>query len=249
MRVLHAGSRAATPTAVTTSESTTESTTESQWGPWLWLAAGAGLFFAVPFVGTDMFALPRDLYYLVYITAVGAFFTAFVLNHRDRLAGSWQRHWRGSLLVGALAGAAVAGIVLSTAGTDHPDGWEWWFAIAWRGVVYGSADTLLLFVFPAAVAWLVMHGNRMGVVRKLGYAGLTLALSLLVSTSYHLGYVEYRDADLRSPVIGTALGNSAAVFTGNPVGAFVTHTAAHVTAVVHQYEGGPTRMLPPTEDD
>jgi hypothetical protein len=44
-------------------------------------------------------------------------------------------------------------------------------------------------------------------------------------------------------------GNSAAVFTGNPVGAFVTHTAAHVTAVVHQYEGGPTHMLPPTDDD
>ena len=139
--------------------------------------------------------------------------------------------------------------MLSTAGTDHPDGWQWWFAIGWRGVVYGAADTLLLFVFPAAVAYLVMHGDRTGGRRKLAHAGLTLALSLLVSTSYHLGYAEYRDADLRSPVMGTVLGNSAAVVTGNPVGAFVTHTAAHVTAVVHQYEGGPTHMLPPTQDE
>lgn len=238
MRV-HLGTPAVTPT--------TAASTESPWGPWLWLAAGAGLFFAVPFVGTDMFALPRDLYYLVYITAVAAFFAAFVSNHRNQLAGLWQ-HWQRSLVVGALAGAAVVGIVLSTAGTDHPDGLRWWFDIAWRGVVYGSADTVLLFVFPAAVAYLVMRGDRTGARRKLGYAGLTLALSLLVSTSYHLGYSEYRDADLRSPVIGTVLGNSAAVFTGNPVGAFVTHTSAHVTAVVHQYEGGPTHMLPPTED-
>lgn len=244
MRVLHTSSTAVTHTTTTTPASTNE----SSWGPWLWLAAGAGLFFTVPFVGTDMFALPRDLYYLVYITAVGAFFAAFVLNHRDRLGGLWHHHWRASLLVGAVAGAVVAGIVLSTAGTDHPDGLRWWFDIAWRGVIYGSADTVLLFVFPAAVAYLVMHGNRTGARRKVGYAGLTLALSLLVSTSYHLGYTEYRDADLRSPVIGTALGNSAAVFTGNPVGAFVTHTAAHVTAVVHQYEGGPTHMLPPTDD-
>jgi hypothetical protein len=180
MRVLQMGRPAVThPTATTT---------ESPWGPWLWLAAGAGLFFAVPFVGTDMFALPRDLYYLVYVTLAGAFFAAFVLNHRDRLAGLWQHHWRRSLLVGALAGAVVAGIVLSTASTVHPDGWRWWFDIAWRGVIYGSADTVVLFVFPAAVAYVVMHGNRTAARRKVGYAGLTLALSLLVSTSYHLGY-------------------------------------------------------------
>jgi hypothetical protein len=41
------------------------------------------------------------------------------------------------------------------------------------------------------------------------------------------------------------LANSAAVLTGNPVGAIVTHGAAHVSAVVHQEEGGPTQMLPP----
>jgi hypothetical protein len=237
--------------AVTRGDDTTTPTLRSQRGPWLWLAAGVVLFFAVPFIGTDMFTWPRDLYYLVYVTLVGAFFAAFLLTYRAQLAGLWRHHWRQSLLVGALAGAVVAGIVLSSAGTEHPEGWQWWLDIAWRGVVYGSADTVILFVFPAAVAYLVMRGdgNRTDGRRKIGYAGLTLALSLIVSTSYHLGYAEYRDADLRSPVIGTVLGNSAAVFTGNPVGAFVTHTAAHVTAVVHQYEGGPTHMLPPTEDD
>lgn len=244
MRVLHLNRPAHTHAG-----DTTEPTVESPRGMWLWFAAGAGLFFAVPFVGTDIFAMPRDLYYLVYVAITAAFFTAFMASYREQLAGLWRQHWRQSLLVGAIAGAVVAGIVLSTAGTDHPDGWQWWFAIAWRGVVYGCADTVVLFVFPAAVAYLLMHGNRAGARRKVGYAGLTLALSLLVSTSYHLGYTEYRDADLRSPVIGTVLGNSAPVFTGNPVGAFVTHTAAHVTAVVHQYEGGPTHMLPPTDED
>lgn len=108
---------------------------------------------------------------------------------------------------GALAGAAVAGIVFRSAATGHPDGWRWWFEIGWRGLV--------------------------------------LALSLLVSTTYHLGYPEYRDADLRSPLMGTVIADSAAVLTGHPVGAFVTHPAAHVSAVVHQEEGGPTQMLPP----
>lgn len=74
---------------------------------------------------------------------------------------------------------------------------------------------------------------------------MVLALSLLVSASYHLGYAEYRDSDLRSPLIGTVIADSAAVLTGNPVGAILTHGTAHVSAVVHQEEGGPTQMLPP----
>src|SRR5688572_2450042 len=85
--------------------------------PWLWLACGAVLFFAVPWVGTDVIALPRDLYYVVYFTVAVGFFAAFVTAYRSQLEGLWRRNWRWSLVVGALAGAAVAAIVLSTAGT------------------------------------------------------------------------------------------------------------------------------------
>ena len=213
--------------------------------PWLWLAGGALLFCAVPFVGTDMLGLQPDLYYLIYFTIAVVWFAAFLATCRTQLHDLWRVNLKWSLAVGALAGGAVATIVFSSAGTDHPDGWRWWFEIGWRGLVYGSVDALTLFVFPAAVAYLVMRGNRTGAQRRIGFAGLALTLSLLVSTSYHLGYPEYRDAGMRSPLIGTVIASSATVLTGNPVGAFLTHGTAHVSAVVHQSEGGPTQMLPP----
>ena len=100
-------------------------------------------------------------------------------------------------------------------------------------------------MFPAAVAHLLMSGDRSGTKRKVGSAGLVVGLSLLMSAAYHLGYPEYRDADLRSPIIGTVIADSAALLTGNPIGALITHVPAHVAAAVHQYEGGPTQMLPP----
>jgi hypothetical protein len=213
--------------------------------PWWWLVGGALLFFAVPFVGTDMIGLQPDLFYLCYFTVALVWFAAFLGTYRADLRDLWRLNWEWSLVVGALAGAAVGVIVFSSAGTAHPEGWRWWFEIGWRGIVYGSIDTLTLFVFPAAVAYLLMHGNRSGARRKIGYAGLALALSLLVSTSYHLGYPEYRDADMRSPLMGTVMASSATMLTGNPLGAFLTHPTAHVSAVVHQEQGGPTQMLPP----
>ena len=84
-----------------------------------------------------------------------------------------------------------------------------------------------------------------GATRKAGFGALALLLSLLVSTSYHLGYAEYRDADLRSPLIGTIVANVPTALTGNPLGSVVTHPMVHVAAVVHQRDGGPTQMLPP----
>jgi hypothetical protein len=213
--------------------------------PWLWLVGGAVLFCAGPFLGTEVFGLQPDLYYLIYFTIAVASFVAFLATYRSQLHGLWRLNLAWSLIVGALGGIGVAAVVFRSAATDHPDGWRWWFEIGWRGVVYGSIDALTLFVFPAAVAYLLMHGDRTGAKRKIYYAGLVLALSLLVSASYHLGYPEYRDSDLRSPLIGTVMADSAAVLTGNPLGAFLTHGTAHVSAVVHQEEGGPTQMLPP----
>ena len=174
-----------------------------------------------------------------------AWFAVFVSAYATELHDLWRHNLRLSLAVGAVAGAGLVAMVLSQAGTDHPDGWRFGFEILWRGLVYGSVDALTLFVFPAAVAYLLMHGNRKGAKRKAGFAGLALLLSLLVSTSYHLGYPEYRDADLRSPLIGTIVANVPTALTGNPLGAVVAHPMVHVAAVVHQRNGGSTQMLPP----
>lgn len=217
----------------------------SRLSPWWWLAGGAVLFFLVPLVGSDLLGLQRDLYYVVYFTVALAWFGAFLAAKGEDLAGFWRHHLVPSLLVGLVLAPVLVAVVLNAAGTDRPSGWRLAFQILWRGLVYGVVDALILFVFPAAVAYLLMHGNRAGLRRQVGFAALALGLSMLVSACYHLGYPEFRDSDLRSPEIGTVFANLPAMLTGNPVGALVAHPAAHVTAVVHQNEGGSTLMLPP----
>jgi len=222
-----------------------ETSVSSQGIPMLWLGAGALLFFLVPWLGTDRLGLQPDLYYLIYFTVAVVFFAAFVSTHATALKPLWTEHLWQSLLIGTLVGVALAVGIFTQAATPHEDGWRYGFEIVWRGVIYGSIDALTLFVFPAAVAYLVMKGNRHGLKRKTAFAGLALALSLLVTTTYHLGYSEYRGELLRYPEIGAIAANVPTALTGNPLGAVATHVTMHVSSVVHQNQGGPAHMIPP----
>lgn len=213
--------------------------------PMHWLGGATLVFFLVPWIGTDRLGLQPDLYYLVYFTVAVCFFAAFVTTHAHALRPLWTEHLWQSLLIGALVGAGLATGIFAQAATPHDGGWRYGFEIAWRGVVYGSVDALTLFVFPAAVAYLVLRGDRHGLRRRAGFAALALTLSLLVTTTYHLGYSEYRGELLRYPEIGALAANVPTALTGNPVGAVVTHVTMHVSSVVHQNHGGPAHMIPP----
>lgn len=213
--------------------------------PLLWLITAAVLFFLVPLVGTDWLELQPDLYYLGYFTVAVLFFAAFLATHASALRALWTANLWQSLMVGALAGVVLAVGIFDQAATPHPDGWRFGFQILWRGLVYGSVDALTLYVFPAAVAYLVLRGNRSGFSRKAGFAGLALVLSLLVTTTYHLGYSEYRGDTIKYPEIGAVVANVPTALTGNPLGAVIAHGAMHTSAVVHQNEGGVQHMLPP----
>lgn len=225
------------------------SPSDGKGSPLLWLAVGAILFFLVPVIGTDWLELQPDLYYLGYFTVAVAFFVAFVATHASALRPLWTANLWQSLLVGALVGASLAVGVFNQAATPHPDGWQFGFQIIWRGLIYGSVDALTLYVFPAAVAYLLMHGNRTGLSRKAGFAGLALVLSLLVTTTYHLGYSEYRGDTIKNPEIGAIVANVPTALTGNPLGAVIAHGTMHVSAVVHLNEGGVQHMLPPKVSD
>jgi hypothetical protein len=132
---------------------------------------------------------------------------------------------------------------VSDPSTTHPSGAFYVFEVAWRGMAYGAVDALALFVFPAAVVYLVMNGNRTGTRRKLTFAGLTLVLSFGITATYHLGYAQFRGGDLVKPEIGAAFANVPAMLTGNPAGAVIAHDVFHLTANVHAYHSGV--FLPP----
>ncbi len=213
---------------------------------WLWLAAGLALAFAIPFVFADLLGMPRDGYYLVYAASVVTFLTLWVRRTGQDVPAMVRRNWRWAIGLGLVFGALMAFIVLREPSTAHPHGWTFVGGILWRGVGYGAIDGLLLSSFPILATFAAFSGKplRQRTRRAVAAIGtLALAMSIMFTAVYHLGYPEFRGAMLKKPVAGDVMWSTPTLLTLNPVGAPIAHIGLHVTAVLHSYNT-PT-FLPP----
>ena len=59
-----------------------------------WLLGGLGFGFLVPFVFADTLDLRRDLFYAVYVVAVGTFFLLWAKTTGQALGPMFRRRWR-----------------------------------------------------------------------------------------------------------------------------------------------------------
>ena len=84
--------------------------------------------------------------------------------------------------------------------------------------------------------------------KRLGYFGASLALVMVITASYHLGYDRYRDDGVGKPETGNVLMSVPMLLTANPIGSVADHSAMHVAAVIHEYEGD-TRLPPHANAD
>ncbi len=212
-------------------------TPESPWWHLTWFLVVATIAFLVPYILTSLVDINHDLYLGTYFAAALAVLAAYVTMSSIDVMERLRTRWQWSIGIGVVAAAFVVWNVLArNDSTAHPGGLYFAFEIAWRGVLYGVVDALLLGAFPGLVALGLMHGDLAGARRRLEYAVLALALTLVVTGVYHAGYAEYRDGDIRQPETGNTVISLPTVLTANPVGSVIAHTSMHVAAVTHAYE-------------
>jgi hypothetical protein len=205
---------------------------------WYWLAAGLALFFLIPFALTDLVSINRDLYYGIYIGAVFGFFGLWLRYANESARTVLTRNWRAGVALGVVFCGAMVAIVLNEPATSHPDGIAFAAAILWRGVLYGLADGLILSAFPILAVFAAFAGTR-ALARwrgKIAVGALALAVSLLFTAVYHLGYSDFRGEKVRKPITGDFVWSVPTLATLSPLGAPITHAGLHVSAVVHSYD-------------
>jgi hypothetical protein len=204
-----------------------------------WLLGGMAVAFLVPFLVADELGLPRDIYLVVYVAAVVGLFLGWARDTGQSLREMFTRRWR--LAVGLGVVFAGIGAVIATgaeSSAPHPGGSEFIGALLWRGIVYGTADGLLLSAFPILLVFAALDNSRLR--RRAGGLVATGAIAMLASLAmtavYHAGYSDFRGSKLRKPVTGDLVWSAPTLATLNPVGAPIAHVGLHSGAVVHNYD-------------
>jgi hypothetical protein len=200
---------------------------------------GAAGSFVLPFILADQLGLQRDVYYAAYVVWVVALFVAWARDTRQPLRKLVARRWRLAVGLGVVFAAISAFIASQAEGaTDHPGGIEFIAAIAWRGVVYGAADGLLLSAFPILLVFAALRDTRLR--RRAGglvaVGAVAMVASLAMTAVYHAGYNDFRSDKLRKPLTGDLVWSMPTLATLNPVGAPMAHVGLHVGAVMHNYD-------------
>ena len=126
---------------------------------WAWLLGGFVLAFAVPYVFADVVEINRDLFYGIYALSVMGLFWLWSRSTGYDLVEAVETTLACSARVGARCGGVLAAVVVRTEdATARPAGLDLVGALAWRGVVYGMTDGLLLSVFPILVVFAALAG-------------------------------------------------------------------------------------------
>ncbi|HEU5206752.1 MAG TPA: hypothetical protein VFT94_03990 [Gaiellaceae bacterium] len=215
---------------------------------WAWLAGGFVLALLVPFLFADVLDINRDVFYGLYALAVVGLFALWSRETGYDLVAAVKRRWIAALVLGLAAAALLTAMVLRTEdATARPDGLELVGALAWRGVLYGITDGLLLSVFPILVVFAAFAGTRLDrrFTGKLVIGTIALAASLAMTAVYHAGYSDFRSDKMAKPLTGDVVWSIPTLVTLNPIGAPIAHAGLHTSAVLHSYETD--TFLPPHE--
>lgn len=199
----------------------------------LWIPGGAAAGFLASFLFGDLLTMPLDLYYMVYVAIVIGFLGVYVKTTRLNPMTWISRRLAWGLVMGIVGGLILTRGVLAQPETPRLSGAFLWWALFWRGLVYGSADGLLLIAFPWIVTWRALGAEDGTLAIRLRAGALALLAILFVTTAYHLGYRDFRSAKILQPNVGATIAALPTLVTANPLGAPISHVFLHVTAVLH----------------
>jgi hypothetical protein len=214
-----------------------------------WVLVAAGLGFAITAIGADLLRLPRPWLVLLLTLAVGTLTAGYVRSNRLDVGALLRHHWVWASIRGIFLGSVLVALALPSDSSSHVEGILLVFNILWLGAVYGTFDALLLNVLPMMATWRGL--SRAGLTTtwpgRIAGSALTIGANLLVTTTYHLGYPEFRDmegwTELTGPLGGNLMIGVGYVLAPNPLTSVLGHVILHIGAVLAGADGAV--QLPP----
>ena len=220
--------------------------------PWLelrretsWILLAAAIGFVVSAMCTQVFALPRPLVVLVLALFVGPLALGYARAHHLDIGAILGNRWLWAILRGIFMGAVLVILLLPDDPTPRVGEPQLALNVLWLGVVYGTAESLLVNAVPMMAAWSAFQVT--GITRSVRgkiIAGVgTMLANLTVTVAYNLGFPEFRGPEIAGPASSNFLIGVGFILAPNPLISIVSHVILHIAAVLAGGEG-PVNLPP-----
>lgn len=221
------------------------------WGSLIWLVAVAAASFAVAWATGSRLHIRRTPYVAILTVVTGALSVGYLawlgVGFTDVLTTRWG--W------GILAGAAI-GMVLMWGAMHQPadrplHGRELARALAWEGVVYGTAEGVLLSALPPFITWQLVHSlGWSGTGGAIARWALPLLATAAVIIVHHLGYWNCRNRILVPITLACGALGAGFLLTASWIAPALGHILVHFGLNIHGSAMPPVERpaeTPPTE--
>ena len=189
--------------------------------------------FLVTWVVTDLAGVTRTPYIAVLAFTTIALAGGYLAWSGTAVTDLVATGWGWGVLGGLVAAASVAPLVQRLRVGPRPHGAELAGRLLWEGLVYGTAEAILLATLPVLAVWqaadalgwtdTAWQNAASGAVATMG--------ALFVIVVHHLGYREFRARSSRTMLVGAMVGCGvqalAFLLTGNVLAPIVAHILLH----------------------
>jgi hypothetical protein len=205
--------------------------------------------FLVTWVVTDLGRVSRTPYIAVLALTTIALAGGYLAWSGTALNDLVTEGWGWGVLGGVIAAALVAPLVQRLRVGPRPHGAELGGRMLWEGVVYGTAEAILLATLPVLALWQAADALGWTDIAWQNAASGALATvgALFVIVVHHLGYREFRARSSRRMLVGAMVGCGvqalAFLLTGNVLAPIVAHILLHWQLTLHGNEMPPASEI------
>lgn len=212
------------------------------WGSLLWLVGLGVVAFGVTWLSGTRLRISRPSYIPMLVVATGALTAGYIAWLGVGVVSVFTARWGWGLLAAAVAGAVLGLGVRRQPATRKLERRQLPWVFVWEGVVYGTAEGMLLSALPAFMTWQMIH--------SLGWAGtaggfarwtLPVVAAAAVIVVHHLGYWNCRGMILIPITWACSVLTLGYLITASMVAPTLGHIFLHFEADLHGVEMPPVK--------
>ena len=210
--------------------------------------------FLVTWVVTDLGHVSRTPYVAILTVTTVGLAAGYLAWSGTSVADLVAAGWVWGIVGGLVAAAVVVPLVRRLPAGRRPEGSQLVGRLLWEGIMYGTAEGILLATLPALAVWQATDalGWTDTAWAKAGSGALAVVGALFVILVHHLGYRQFRTRTSRNMLAGALVGCGlqalAFLLTGNVLAPVVAHVVLHTQLTLRGNEMPPvaeTRLAPP----